>query len=228
MDAIPPSESAPIATLTSGGPDSAVLLAWAAEQGFHQRAFLLAGGRHAGQRELASARFHTERYGVPLEVVQMPPSDGLVARMRSQTTSADPGVDGCVRRLFTLGASVWVAGLALLRGCGTLAIGLHRDDLDLEPALVDALETLQNLLALVVGDGTGRDFQVLVPFRDSARSSVLTLGLRLGVPFEQTWSCYQDGEEPCRSCVGCRERADAFRRAGLSDPLCSYPRSPSS
>ncbi len=44
------------------------------------------------------------------------------------------------------------------------------------------------------------------------------MGLRLGVPFELTWSCYWDRDEHCGECGSCIERRDAFRAIGREDP----------
>jgi 7-cyano-7-deazaguanine synthase len=46
----------------------------------------------------------------------------------------------------------------------------------------------------------------------------ILLGQKLGVPFENTWSCYRGGEEPCGTCDSCLLRAEAFRKAGMADP----------
>ena len=44
------------------------------------------------------------------------------------------------------------------------------------------------------------------------------MGNKLGVPFEDTWSCYRGGEQPCGSCDSCLLRAEAFKNAGVVDP----------
>ena len=52
------------------------------------------------------------------------------------------------------------------------------------------------------------------------KAGVVREGLRLGVPFEMTWSCYEGGERPCHRCGTCIDRENAFKANGTVDPLC--------
>jgi len=45
------------------------------------------------------------------------------------------------------------------------------------------------------------------------------VGLRLGVPYEETWSCYQNNDRACGVCSSCHYRQTAFRELGLCDPI---------
>jgi 7-cyano-7-deazaguanine synthase len=62
------------------------------------------------------------------------------------------------------------------------------------------------------------DLQLYVPFIHETKASIVTVGARVGVPFEQTWSCYSGGELHCGRCSTCLERMEAFYLAGVSDP----------
>ena len=54
---------------------------------------------------------------------------------------------------------------------------------------------------------------------DSLEDEIVARGNELGVPFEHTWSCYQNGTEPCGVCASCEERARGFEEAGVVDPV---------
>ncbi|MHB1908906.1 MAG: 7-cyano-7-deazaguanine synthase [Nitrososphaerales archaeon] len=71
---------------------------------------------------------------------------------------------------------------------------------------------------LITGGKTGR---VVLPLARLSKANVVELGKKLQVPFDLTWSCYDDGTKPCGKCSACKLRARAFRQAGLSDPLFS-------
>lgn len=80
---------------------------------------------------------------------------------------------------------------------------------------VEFLERINAVLSLNRGDG----ITVRAPFVELKKSALVTLGMKLGVDFAQTWSCYRGGEHPCGTCPTCVERVKAFAEAGVSDPL---------
>jgi 7-cyano-7-deazaguanine synthase len=51
------------------------------------------------------------------------------------------------------------------------------------------------------------------------KDQIVSLGLKLGVPYELTWSCYKGGERPCLECGTCTERTEAFLLNNTRDPL---------
>jgi 7-cyano-7-deazaguanine synthase len=57
------------------------------------------------------------------------------------------------------------------------------------------------------------------PFAGLSKSRVLQLGLRLGVDYAHTWSCYRGHLKACGKCPSCIERLNAFRQNGAVDPL---------
>ena len=50
------------------------------------------------------------------------------------------------------------------------------------------------------------------------KKDVVREGLRLHVPYELTWSCYEGGDKPCGKCGTCLDRAAAFAANGVKDP----------
>jgi 7-cyano-7-deazaguanine synthase len=50
------------------------------------------------------------------------------------------------------------------------------------------------------------------------KADIVREGVRLGVPFSETWSCYKGGAHHCGRCGTCVERREAFHLAGVDDP----------
>ena len=72
------------------------------------------------------------------------------------------------------------------------------------------------LLQLPVGL---RGLSVETPLVELEPWQVVDLGVRLGAPLADTWSCESDGPTPCGGCAGCRQRDAAFQRAARADPV---------
>lgn len=60
---------------------------------------------------------------------------------------------------------------------------------------------------------------IKLPLAGKPKEEVVNMGLRLGVPFDLTWSCYFDGDTHCGRCPSCVERREAFAGLGVRDPV---------
>lgn len=110
-------------------------------------------------------------------------------------------------------------GVAVAVGAQAVAFGAHTGDHsvypDCRPAFVEAFERL----ALVANEGLiDAGFEVLAPFLESTKTDIVRTAAALGVPMDQTWSCYRGGERHCGRCGTCVERREAFALAGVDDP----------
>lgn len=61
--------------------------------------------------------------------------------------------------------------------------------------------------------------QIKAPFVNYTKTDVLRAGLKLGVDYGATWSCYEGGVAACGHCPTCAERLAAFAAVGLPDPI---------
>ncbi|MDD1652876.1 MAG: 7-cyano-7-deazaguanine synthase, partial [Methanomicrobiales archaeon] len=57
------------------------------------------------------------------------------------------------------------------------------------------------------------------PVLHMTKAQIVKLGVELGAPLEDTWSCYEGGDVPCGACDSCLLRAKGFAGAGIRDPL---------
>ena len=65
---------------------------------------------------------------------------------------------------------------------------------------------------------SGNQLTIEAPFVKWTKKDVVREGLRLHVPYELTWSCYEGGDKPCGKCGTCLDRAAAFAANGVKDP----------
>lgn len=58
--------------------------------------------------------------------------------------------------------------------------------------------------------GCGESVKIITPIISKTKKEIVKIGRNLGVPFENTWSCYEGGETPCGVCESCLFRSQAF------------------
>jgi len=63
------------------------------------------------------------------------------------------------------------------------------------------------------------EFDLVTPLLELEPWQVVDVGFQANAPFERTWSCLEEGSDPCWACRGCRNRELAFTQAGKPDPL---------
>ncbi len=109
------------------------------------------------------------------------------------------------------------AGVALSKDCGVIYYGAHSDDAA-GNAYPDCSGEFVEAMGQAIRIGSGEQLRLEAPFVNCSKAGVVREGLRLGAPYELTWSCYEGGEKPCGKCGTCRDRAEAFRLNGVEDP----------
>jgi 7-cyano-7-deazaguanine synthase len=90
----------------------------------------------------------------------------------------------------------------------------------------DYIQAMQKVFALGTKQGReGTAIEIATPLIDLKKTEIIQLGNQLGVPWEQTWSCYAGADVGCGVCDSCRLRLAAFAELGLQDPLSYAVRS---
>jgi 7-cyano-7-deazaguanine synthase len=216
--------------LLSGGLDSTTLLHYAARELRRAPVFALSfdyGQRHA--RELACARWQAEAAGVGehrvvdlrflREVLREGSAlvEGGAAVPDLRDLSADqldqPPTYVPNRNMLLLSIA---AAYAESKGVRDVFYGAQaQDEYGYWDCTADFLERMNAVLALNRRDA----IRIHAPFVGWRKAETLRRGLALGVDYAQTWSCYRGGEVACGTCPTCVERRNAFREAGLTDPL---------
>ncbi len=84
----------------------------------------------------------------------------------------------------------------------------------------DFYKAFSNVVRLGTKAGVeGKKLQILTPLINKSKGEIIKLGMKLGVPYGLTWSCYKGGKRPCMKCDSCLLRAKGFKEAGVGDPL---------
>lgn len=106
------------------------------------------------------------------------------------------------------------ASIALSLGAEIIYYGAHSDDAA-GSAYPDCSSVFNDAMNTAVYEGSGRKLKIEAPFVNFTKKQVVAEGVRLNVPYEMTWSCYEGGDKPCGVCGTCRDRREAFLANGL-------------
>ena len=89
---------------------------------------------------------------------------------------------------------------------------------DCRPEFVEAFEVMANLATKAGVEGQG--FRIRAPLQNLSKAQIVQAGVKLGVDYSLTVSCYQADAlgRACGKCDSCRLRAEGFAAAGITDP----------
>jgi 7-cyano-7-deazaguanine synthase len=222
--------------LLSGGLDSATCLALARSEGFQPVCLLVAyGQRHAV--ELESARRVAQAQGVA-DVRQVAVdlrvlggsalTDALAVpqdRPAAERAQGIPVTYVPARNTLFLALAL---GLAEVVGARDIFIGVNAVDYsgypDCRPDFIHAFETLANLATRA--GVAGERFHLHAPLAGLSKADIIRTGLRLGVDYALTHSCYAPAVDggACGRCDSCLIRREGFLAAGVEDTTRYAPR----
>jgi 7-cyano-7-deazaguanine synthase len=215
--------SAESVVLVSGGLDSAVTYAIAHNE--DEKApivFHALYGQHTGEKERDCASALAEHYGA--EYIEVDLSDAFDSFGEGLTDDTDLSQhyteEGVATSYVPMRNTVFLSvasGIAEQRGAGKVWYGPNSED---RQGYADCRDEYAEAIEHAVSLGTDRiEFDLLRPIVDLEKHEIVERGEKLGVPLEHTWSCYQNGGEPCGVCASCEERAEGFEKAGVIDPV---------
>jgi len=211
--------------LLSGGLDSAVAGALARSRGLRLHALTLGyGQRHA--RELASARRQARLLGCASHQVLRLPLDkvatgalltGPASRLRTRKGALPAAYVSFRNGVFL----AFAFSMAEAMGAREVWGGWCETD---QAGYPDCRPRFLRAMARAASLGTrqgsqGRGMAVRAPLTGWDKARIVRAGVRLGVDFSATWTCYAGAARPCGECDACRLRAQGFAQAGVADPL---------
>ena len=223
----------PCLVLLSGGIDSTVLLHQLAAQRTGEKVVALAfdyGQRHV--RELECARWQAERVGARFRSVDLTFFGVLVRPSTTLVKGAEPVPDlGNIAGPDRTQPPTYVPNrnmvLLAIAAAAAEAMGITQvyygaqaqDEYGYWDCTPEFVERINALLAL----NRRRPVTVAAPLVQHSKMDNVRLGLRLGVDFSRTWSCYRGEMPACGTCPTCMERLRAFALCGVLDPIPYAP-----
>ena len=219
--------------LTSGGVDSTTALALAIDKYGKDHVLALSisyGQKHS--KEIEAAKAVAQHYSVEQLFLDL----GLIFQYSNcsllQQSTEDIPEESYAEQIEKSGGETPVstyvpfrnrlflsaaASIALSRDCEVIYYGAHADDAA-GFAYPDCSPVFNNAMNTAIYEGSGHQLRIEAPFVNKNKSDIVALGLRLNVPYELTWSCYEGGNKPCGKCGTCIDRAAAFAANGVTDP----------
>ncbi|WP_393972257.1 7-cyano-7-deazaguanine synthase QueC [Oxyplasma meridianum] len=212
--------------LISGGLDSATVLAYALSGGYETTAVSFDyGQRHS--IELESGERICQHYGIERKVVNLDMKQiggsSLTSNMKVETRSIDEISESIPTSYVPARNTIFLSvasAFAEVLDADTIFIGANAVDYsgypDCRPKFFNSMEDTINL-------GTKRGqhsrLRIAVPLQYLTKGEIISLGMRLKVPYDLTHSCYNGEEEACGECDSCLLRLKGFMDSGFRDPV---------
>ena len=107
-------------------------------------------------------------------------------------------------------------GYAVSIGAEKVYYGAHSGDHDIYPDCRPIfVEKMNDVAAVANYEPT----EIYSPYLKSDKIGILKDGIRMGLDYSKTWTCYNGREKACGQCGSCVERLEAFEKNGLTDPI---------
>lgn len=212
--------------LTSGGMDSCVTMAIAANECAETAALHVSYGQRTEARELRAFGEIADFYGVDRRLatnirhlaqiggssltdsrIEVSPAD---LESREIPTSYVP-----FRNAHLLSIAVsW----AEVIGFNRVYIGAVEEDSSGYPDCRPEFYEVFNRL-IEVGTRPETEVRIVTPVIGFKKSEIVRRGVELGAPLQLSWSCYRETEIACGNCDSCALRLRGFEEAGIDDPI---------
>ncbi len=210
--------------LLSGGLDSATTAAIALAEGYDAIAISFRYGQRHHRELLAAKKIVaklniTEHFIVDVNLSQWGGSSLTDTTLEIPQDGVKPDI---IPSTYVPGRNtVFIAialSLAEAKNAEAIYLGINAVDYsgypDCRPEYLAAYQKLASLASKVGIEGNG--IRLVAPLVKDSKLDIVRRALSLGVPIEDTWSCYEGGEKPCGVCDSCRIRNKALIEAGLA------------
>ncbi|WP_272943726.1 7-cyano-7-deazaguanine synthase QueC [Gayadomonas joobiniege] len=105
---------------------------------------------------------------------------------------------------------------AISSGANKVFYGAHSGDHAIYP---DCRPEFVEKMKAVCAIADYQPVDIVTPFLNNSKIEILTAGLKMGLDYGQSWTCYNGREKACGKCGACTERLEAFKLNNVQDPL---------
>ncbi|MDX9917201.1 MAG: 7-cyano-7-deazaguanine synthase [Gudongella sp.] len=195
--------------LASGGMDSTVLAYDLVKKGERIILLFLDYGQHCAEKELVTLRkVIPNLYKENLRVIKIgdvyKESNSrmiLEANLWSDNIVADDLYLPYRNLLFLSIASAYAQSIGAKNVYSAFINSNHAKEIDCSMEFFTKLEILLEYYGSV---------KINMPYREMSKTDVAKLGLKLGAPIAETYSCQVNSQNPCGACPNCVDRIDAI------------------
>ena len=211
-----------VVVIYSGGMDSFTVLNKALQQGHEVYALSFDyGQRHV--KELKVAAQVCEKPGVPHKIVDISAINQLIGgssltddidvpeghyEEESMKSTIVPN-----RNMILLSLAV---GYAVSLKASKVYYGAHSGDHAIYPdCRPEFVKKMDDVCRIANYDAV----EIFSPYLNNTKIDILTDGLKMGLDYSQTWTCYNGRDKACGKCGACQERLEAFALNNVTDPI---------
>ncbi|MBM3244110.1 MAG: 7-cyano-7-deazaguanine synthase QueC [Candidatus Omnitrophica bacterium] len=211
--------------LLSGGLDSATVLYLAKKNGYKVTCLIFDYGQHH-RKEILWAKKIARKAKVHycVEKIKLPWGGSVLLGRSKHIPTHHSRLKDDIPSTYVPARNIIFLSFALsfaeALGANSVFIGAHTQDYSGYPdCRKQFLAAFKKAAALGTASGISKQgIKIIAPLINKDKAGIIRLGMRLGVPYHLTWSCYEGDKVPCGKCDSCYYRAKGFREAGVDDP----------
>lgn len=214
--------STKVVVIYSGGMDSFTVLNKAISDGFDVYALTFNyGQKHV--KEVEYAKQVCQTLSIAHKVVDISAINSLIGG--SSLTSDIPIPEGHYEESSMQSTVVPNRNMILLSMAVAYAIslkaeavyyGAHAGDHAIYP---DCRPEFVEKMKAVCAIADYQPINIVTPYLKRSKIEILEAGLKMGLDYTNTWTCYNGREKACGVCGACQERLEAFKLNGVDDPI---------
>lgn len=215
-DCLPLIQMKPV-LIFSGGFDSTIALSELVRQGFTDITCLSFDYGQRAQNELESAKIIAKFFNVKHEIFDITEiTKFLNSNALTNHNINVPKTDNeeAVGLSYVPSRNTILIELAtayaISNGLHCVVFGAHYDDVEGYP---DCRLEFVNKINQLNAVNNKKYIPVFAPFIHKTKKDLVKIAIKTNAPHEMSWSCYENGDEPCGKCASCLERINGFMEA---------------